>query len=191
MTIENILTQMRTHATKHDIPIIDGPTRQYIDSLLEELKPKHCLEIGTAIWYSTMCISEKISQRGGTIISCEISHPAYMTALWYQSLIQNSTLLLNSILYYGNFFKFSIDFRPKQFDFVFIDGQKSEYLDYMHHLKPLVHSDTVLIFDDIIKFSNKIAPLLEHLKQNSIPHEIIHLGDDDGILQIIAKDILW
>lgn len=69
-------------------------------------------------------------------------------------------------------------------DFVFIDGMKAEYHQYLQKIVPYLHTRYTVICDDVIKFKNKLQPLYRFLEQKQIQYTIHHLDDDDGILVI-------
>lgn len=173
-----MLQDIKAYALKHNVPIIDDPTRQYIVDLLQEQKPKYCLEIGSAIGYSTVCIAQKIQDRGGTIMWFECSYPSYMKAL---RTIKRSWLL-NIILYYGDFLKFPSHVVPARVDFLFIDAEKTSYLEYYLICKPFLSNQAIVIFDDVIKYKHKTQHLIDYLHTNNISYSIKQLTADDGIL---------
>lgn len=197
--IHDHLSIIRWYATTHRTPIIDEESRRYLENLLVEQNPKHVLEIWSAIGRSTMAIADIISRWGGDLISCEISYPSYAMACYYQFMSE----VCNYTIYFGDYCKLSSDLFSSPLDFVFIDGQKGDYLDYYLHIcnatitvlnpalyiyetKPLLADIYTLVFDDVIKFATKVQPLIDHLQQRKIPHEIVQTTDDDGILVVRA-----
>ena len=91
------------------------------------------------------------------------------------------------ILYFGDFLKFSQHLLPDQIDFLFIDAEKSSYLDYYLKCKPFLHDESIILFDDVIKYKQKTAPLIHYLDQHNIPYERKQLVDDDGVIVINNK----
>lgn len=183
--IESILDTLQSYASRHDVPIADDPTRQYIKSILEVYRPRYCLEIGSAIGYSTIAMAANIQRRWGKLDSCEVSYPSYRIALHhiYQS------QLSNIVLTYGDFRKFPADFYAYTFDFVFVDGQKNQYLEYYLKLvqNRLIDAESILVFDDVIQYAHKIQPLIDHLDSQRTPYTIHPLNKSDGILVIGAS----
>ncbi len=176
--MEEILKHLAEYAQLHNVPIIDNPTRQKIEGILQDIKPTYCLEIGSAIGYSTLCIAKKIHARDGKLISWEVSYPSYMKALY----TYYSTWLSNIVLNYGDFIKFPLDSLTHEIDFLFIDAEKSFYLEYYLKCKPYLASWATVIFDDIIKYKKKSLQLITYLDTQHIKYKIIQLTNDDGIL---------
>jgi len=67
---------------------------------------------------------------------------------------------------------------------VFIDGRKSETLDYLTRLAPYLQTTTHIIIDDAIKFKSKMQDCYDFLDKNHISYTIEQLDTDDGILII-------
>jgi predicted O-methyltransferase YrrM len=79
---------------------------------------------------------------------------------------------------------------PKKADFVFIDGQKSQYAEYMEIIETLISDTTILVLDDVIKYHNKLDTLYRFLEKKQINYEIKQLEPDDGVMVIIPKGIM-
>lgn len=68
----------RQKCEQRRIPIISSNTEDFLCGILEKYEPKICLEIGSAVAYSTCFMAKKISNRNGKIYSFERSYPAYL-----------------------------------------------------------------------------------------------------------------
>lgn len=174
------LNLLREHWISHEIPIISLPTQQYLESLLNEYKPKECLEIGGCIWYSGIFMSNIIKRRWWRLISFEISYPSYKQAL------KNITSM--SV---NNFTIYNLDFaltplnkliERSKLDFVFIDAMKKDYLRYYLKTVPFMSKNCIVIFDDVIKYSIKMKNLYRFLEKNQLNYEILQLDQDDWII---------
>jgi predicted O-methyltransferase YrrM len=69
-----------------------------------------------------------------------------------------------------------------QVDFAFIDGQKSQYGQYLAKLQPLLQPGAIVVLDDVIKFRNKLDWLYSYLSQKQIIYRVEHIEDDDGVM---------
>ena len=56
------LEKIKVKALENHIPIIMDDTLEVVGDLLNKIKPKFILEIGTAVGYSAMCFSKYISE---------------------------------------------------------------------------------------------------------------------------------
>jgi predicted O-methyltransferase YrrM len=57
---------------------------------------------------------------------------------------------------------------PEKVDFIFIDGQKSQYGEYMEIAEKISSPDTLIIIDDVIKYHNKLSSLYGYLQKKQI-----------------------
>ncbi|HBB03394.1 TPA: hypothetical protein DCZ39_00610 [Patescibacteria group bacterium] len=69
-------------------------------------------------------------------------------------------------------------------DFIFIDGQKTQYGEYMEIIEKISSPHTVIVIDDVIKFHNKIQSLYGYLQKKQINYKILQLEPDDGVMVI-------
>lgn len=166
----------------HNIPIISIHTENFIKDYLQKHKPKSIIEIGSAVWYSTSILWQTLESydRQGEIKSREISYPHYRQALQSTSPYKSITIFM------GNFCHYNCDMFLKKsyYDMVFIDGRKSETLQYLLILSRYIHPDTHIIIDDVIKFKSKMQDFYDFLDKHHIPYSIEQLDSDDGILII-------
>ncbi|MBU0626506.1 hypothetical protein KKH82_03640 [Patescibacteria group bacterium] len=73
---------------------------------------------------------------------------------------------------------------PEKADFIFIDGQKSQYAEYMEIVETLTSDTTLIVLDDVIKYHNKLDTLYGFLGKKQIDYKVHQLEDDDGIMTI-------
>ena len=172
-------TDFRNDCISRKIPIVSINTEKFISEFLFSYKPKVCLEIGSAVWYSTTIIAKQIQARNWHIFSFERSYPAYVEGL--QNISKNS--LNNVSLYPFNFMEIKLErFFLENFDFAFVDWQKSQYGNYLEKIRPLMENNSSVIIDDVIKYHNKLWSLYEFLEKKQINYEILKLEDDDWVM---------
>jgi predicted O-methyltransferase YrrM len=122
-----------------------------------------------------------IKNWGGKITSFEISYPAYQEGL------QN----IKAMNCY-NIMSYPYDIRqapikklvPETVDFIFVDGQKSQYGEYLEIIEKVCSPHTLIIIDDVIKYHNKLSSLYGYIQKKQIKFEIIQLDPDDGVMII-------
>jgi len=176
-----ILKALRKTCTERNIPIISPATEQFLWKLLRKHKPKICLEIWGAVGYSSIYIGWVINIREGKITSFEISYPAYQEGL------QNSkeAHCYNSISYpYDVLYAPIKKLVPGSVDFIFIDGQKSQYGEYLEIVEKFRSPHTVIVIDDVIKYHNKLSSLYWYLQKKQMKYEILQLEPDDWVMVI-------
>ena len=62
---------------------------------------------------------------------------------------------------------------------MFIDGQKSQYAEYLEIIETLISDTTILVLDDVIKYHNKLSTLYGFLEKKQINYEVRQLETDD------------
>ncbi len=112
--------------------------------LANYLKFKNTLELGTSLGKATVALAINNQNRVTTVEGCK------NTAAVAQSVLKKIGCCEVSVIYntFENVLNQPLGFKP---DCVYIDGNhnKEDTLNYFEKLLPLVHNDTVLIFDDI------------------------------------------
>jgi len=175
------LKELRKSCESRRIPIISLATENFLWKLLRKHKPKVCLEIWGAVGYSSIYIGNIINTRGGKIASFEVSYPAYQEGL------QNTkeARCYNSISYPYDVRQAPIKkLMQEPVDFIFIDGQKSQYGEYMEIIEKITSPHTVIVIDDVIKYHNKLIWLYWYLEKKQMKRKILQLEPDDGVMII-------
>lgn len=177
--------QIETNARKRDIPVMTKSTMKFMKKQLNKFQPKNCLEIWSAIWYSSLFIAQEIQNWWWKIIGFEISYPTYKEALsnLFEAKQNNLTI------YNCDFSKIQTDSLVSNWlDFVFIDARKKDYLEYFLSIQKHLWPECIIIFDDVIKFKDKMADLYEFLEKNQLNHKILQLDKDDWVLYLEVKN---
>jgi len=114
------------------------------------IHPKTILEIGTYTGYSALCLAEGL-QKNGTLHTIDINEELsniqkkYFEAADYKNSIKQ---------YIGN----AIDIIPslnENFDLVFIDADKANYINYFHAIINKMNSGGVILSDNVL-WSGKV-----------------------------------
>lgn len=134
------LQSLRHYAHMRQVPILSLQTEIFLDIFLDQYKPLHCLEIGSAIGYSTLFFTKKIARRNGHLLSFELSLPSYKECLYHTSLFLSPKEKTHLTVFPFDITKISLyQFLSHSLDFVFVDGRKSQYLTYLKFLEPFLN----------------------------------------------------
>lgn len=133
--------ELRKYAKENRVPIMNSQTKELLVSLVKIAKPKKILEIGTAIGYSSLIFS-KCSDAQITTIELD----------------ENTAKIANN-----NFKKYKTNIKlinddamkalrniDQGFDFVFIDANKSRYLDYFKITSKLLNEGGIIVADNVL-----------------------------------------
>ena len=131
-----------------------------LEMLVRMLRPRRALEIGTFTGYSALSMAAGLEE-GAELHTVEVDDEQKE---FIRSYFARSPHGRKITLHIGS----ALDIVPKlggEFDLAFIDGDKREYPDYYRMLmgddggRPLVHSGSVLIADNILWSGKVVQPL--------------------------------
>ena len=180
--LNEFLTQLRASCEARHIPLISPESELHIRKLLQKYQPKTCLEIGSAVGYSSIVIASTIAEWWGQLTSFEVAYPAYLEAQRniHQAKCWNTTLYPFDITKSET----TASVLPVHCDFVFIDAQKSQYGSYLEKIQEKLSSENTILLDDILKYQTKLDWLYKFLKENQINYEIFESEPGDGVMLI-------
>ena len=127
-----------------------------LELIVKMFRPKNILEIGTFTGYSALCMAAGLEE-GAVIDTCEVDDELESLS---QSFFDRSQHGHKIKLHIGS----ALEIAPKlgkQFDLVFIDGDKREYPAYYNMLmdKGLVHSGSIMLADNILWYGKVVQPV--------------------------------
>ncbi len=132
---------LRKYAIENDVPIMNSQTKELIISILQIAKPKKILEIGTAIGYSSLCFKK---YTGADITTIELdTATADIARNNFKKYNVNVDLINDDAMK-------ALRNINQGFDFVFIDANKSRYLDYFKITSKLLNKGGIIIADNVL-----------------------------------------
>lgn len=140
-----ILEEMAEYAEKMDVPIIRKEVEGFIRVLLEMKKPKKVLELGTAIGYSAILMSECIQD--GTIVTIENYEKRIPVARENIKKAGKENIIT---LIEGDALSILPKLEPS-FDFVFMDAAKAQYINFLPHVMRLLDNQGILLADNVLQ----------------------------------------
>lgn len=163
LNADEVLRGIEAEALTHGLPII-GPGRgAYLDELLLQYKPKKVLEIGTLVGYSAIRMG-RLLPRGGHLI-CIDKDPEYVQIA--KSNIAKAWLSDRIEVLTGD----AIRVIPRlsgQFDMVFIDADKRQYLDYLKACERLLHPGSIVVADNVKRHAAEVANYLDYVRNSGL-----------------------
>ena len=148
------ITDLYSFATDRNIPVAKPETTQLLYILTLIKRPMRILEIGTGIGCSAIVMSKGLSE-GGKITTIEKSEDNYKQAI---ELISDNNLTEKIEVIHSDAFLSlkKLAQEKEKFDFIFLDGAKSQYLAYYPYLMELLDKNGVLVSDNVL-FKGMIA----------------------------------
>lgn len=197
-----MLEELESYARQNYIPVLLDDTRDLLIKTIKEINPKTILEIGTAVGYSGTLM---LKYSNAILTTIELEEESIKIA--------ENTFKSNNVFDRVNQIKGDAKEVLKnlngKFDFIFLDGPKGQYINYLPYLKNLL-SDGGTLFADNVLYKGMVESLdfIPHKKRtivvnlrkyiemvtndNELKTTIYHIGDGVAISKKInAKESLW
>lgn len=162
--VEDILSS----AHKREIPVSDRETLTFLQTLLSALRPENILELGTAVGVSAAAMLSACENARITTVEKDKNF-----ALEARQNFEKLNISTKVTLIEGDAGEVIKELRG-QFDFIFLDSAKVQYVKYLPHLKRLLKSGGTLLADDVLLYGyvtgeeetpKKRKMLVEHIKE--------------------------
>jgi predicted O-methyltransferase YrrM len=140
-----LLETMKAYAALHHVPILLEPSTVVLQQAARDKRPSRVLEVGTAIGYSSLVIAREMTA-GGQLISIDTDSERQRIASQF---LAQARLLINIELVAGD----ACEVIPNlvgDFDFVFIDAAKGQYVNYLVALLPHLVTGAVIVADNVL-----------------------------------------
>ncbi len=159
---------------------ITEQTAQLLYMLIKTKQPKNILEIGTSNGYSTFWISLAAEKFDAIIDTIEVDKTRFKLAQ------KNLAGIRNIILHLGKAEQI-IPKLNKKYDFVFIDANKADYINYVKSLINKLNNKAIIVADNVISHKESLQEYLDYI--NSDPAFESMILDIDSGLEISVFNI--
>ena len=183
-----------TMATNPEHHMLSGHLQgKFLEIFSTVIRPLTVLEIGTFVGYSAICLAKGLQEKG-ELHTIEVSKDVAETA---KSNFSRTNAHDKIILHIGN----ALDIIPtleKQWDLVFIDADKPNYIEYYKLVLPKLRSGGVILADNVLfhgqvlekTITGKNAKAIQSFNdyvQKDVSVEKVMLTIRDGLLVIRKK----
>ncbi|OEH84604.1 hypothetical protein BHU72_08905 [Desulfuribacillus stibiiarsenatis] len=154
-----IYTQLESIAKEEGIPIIYPETGYFLELLCKIQQPKRILEVGTAVGYSALWM---LDATNAVIDTIEIDSERVKRA---QQLFEENHYANRIKVHEGD----AIDVLPilaqdMQYDFVFIDAAKGQYVKYFDVIDQMTSKGAIVVTDNVF-FHGMVPGIVEPTKK--------------------------
>ena len=192
-----ILTQMEQEAHKDLVPIIRKEMESFLRVILNIKHPKEILELGTAIGYSAILMSETCDAKITTIENYEKRIPIARENIKKAGKEDQIELLE------GDALEVMKTLPDDLYDFIFMDAAKAQYINFLPEVMRLLQKGGVLITDNVLQdgdliqskfvvrrrdrtIHKRMREFLETIKNDErLETSIVPIGD--GIVMAVKK----
>lgn len=186
MEKEKILFNIKEEALKNHVPIIEDDSLEYIINILKDKKPNKILEIGTAVGYSAINFSQYLVGENSKVITIEIKDKMYEKALENISLmgLQDKIEIINA-----DATKYLKEIN-EQFDIIFIDAAKGQYLVFLEEAIRLCKIGGIIIADNMLYRGRTLSDYNEHKHRtatNRLREYLVQMKEDKRLNSTLIK----
>ena len=146
-TNSEVLEKIEEQAHIDNVPIIRKEMESFLRVMLYIKKPKRILELGTAVGYSAILMSECIDE-DGKITTIENYEKRIVEAKKNIELSGKGQIIE---LLEGDATEVMKTLPSQQFDFVFMDAAKAQYNYFLPEVSRLMKKGAVLITDNVLQ----------------------------------------
>lgn len=214
--LEQELYALEQKAVEEGVPIIRRESQQLIRFLMRTRKPKHILEIGTAVGFSSLLMGryapwaelitiEKVEMRlrharenlaaEGNIILAVGDAQDVLEFMCRESERTPEEMCCRGISY--SYTEFESEFGSicgKSFDFIFLDAAKAQYMSYLPYILKLLTPGGMLLTDNVLlegkiadsKYSIERRDRTVHMRMRDFLYEITHTRELETVVLPVA-----
>lgn len=135
--------EYREFARINFVPIVRPKTSEILIEKIKEINPKNILEIGTAIGYSGLLM---LNNSSANLVTLEKDEKMFNLALRNfkkEGVSDRVNIILGDCKDY-------IEKEERKFDFIFLDGPKSHYVEYLPHLIKMLNNGGMIFCDNVL-----------------------------------------
>lgn len=172
------LQTTETHTNAH---MLSGHVQgSFLTMLSCLLQPKKILEIGTFTGYSALCMAKGL-QPGGQLHTIELREDEAAIA---RSYFEQSSYKNNIVLHTGDASKI-IPLINNLWDMVFIDADKTGYIDYYELVLPFVKQNGIIIADNVLFHGQVLEPTISGKNAKAVNAFNEHVKNDTRVQQVV------
>lgn len=179
--LEEILSELEK--TQDDFWNVSRQTGNFINMLIKVMGAKNVLELGTSNGYSGLWIAEALKQTGGHLTTVEFWEKRQCLAREYFEKCSFSDIATFKI---GSAYDVVKNEIHDEFDLVFIDANKQEYIRFFEAVHPLLKKGGIILADNITSHAEKVKPFVEAIS-NHPEYQAQILDLPDGLLMAYKK----
>lgn len=141
-----LLKRLEAYAAAHDVPIIGPHGGSFLYTIAKLTKPRHILEVGTAIGYSAIWLGRGTVEQRTKITTIEINPETAKTA---RANLEEAGLLGRVEILVGDGLE-TCRRLSGPFDLLFIDAAKEQYRAITETMLPKLSPGAVIMADNVL-----------------------------------------
>lgn len=139
------LRELEEYASENSVPIVEPETARFISVMAKIVNPKRLLEVGCAIGYSSILLSEGLAD-GGKITTLECNPD--MVRIARENILKAG--LSDRIEVVEADAKEYLSQMDDCFDYIFLDGPKAHYIYMLDDCVRMLRKGGILVADNVL-----------------------------------------
>ena len=165
-----LLSELEQFGQDNDAAISDRPRRmlnitadtgEFLAVMLKAIKARDVLEIGTSNGYSTLWLASAAQATHGHVTTVEYAEFKYVLALDNFQRAQLTDCITAIHDDAGAVFERTAD---AAYDLIFLDSERSQYLDWWPHIKRVLRPGGLLVVDNALSHAAEMAEFAARVK---------------------------
>lgn len=159
------LNELEEYARATDVPIVRTEMQSFLRFLMKMKQPKRILEVGTAIGFSALLMSEYAPQdcKITTIEKYEKRIPLAIENFKKAGKEESITLLQGDALEI-------LPTLTQEYDFIFMDAAKGQYIHFLPDILRLLKKDGLLVSDNVLQDGDVLESRFAVTRRNRTIH---------------------
>ncbi len=154
-----IYLEINKYADENFIPVLLPETASFLAQIIRLAKPKKILEIGTAIGYSAQIM---LRNSDAQLYTVEVEEKRIEVA---KKFFEKAGLNDRVTVFLGDAGEI-VPMLTGEYDFIFMDGPKTRYIEYLPYLDKLLKKDGILLCDNVL-FNGMLSGDVEIIHKKS------------------------
>ncbi|MBQ9277737.1 MAG: O-methyltransferase [Lachnospiraceae bacterium] len=164
---EGLLGEIYYKAVSDGVPVIRKEARELLKTQLLIKKPKNILEIGTAVGYSSLFMSQFISNES-RITTIELDEQRVIEAGNNIKLLGKEEVIK---VIKGDALEIISGLPDASYDFLFVDAAKGQYINYYENLVRIAEPGAIIVSDNILQDGEILESHYTVEKRNRTIHD--------------------
>lgn len=163
---KTVETFLDLEKTIQDFWNVDRKSANFLNLAVKMINAKSALEIGTSNGYSSIWIAKALKETRGRLITIEYWEKRMSLARENFKKTGVDDIIVPVV---GDAVQILADMKKEdklRFDFIFVDANKAEYIEYFNSFDSLLEKNGVIIADNILSHYKKTKDYVEELMNN-------------------------
>jgi predicted O-methyltransferase YrrM len=156
---DTVMREIEEMGKKSFIPSIGPVKGKILAEVVRKLKPRKILEVGSLYGYSAILIT-KNSPANAEITTVE-KNPEHARVT--EQNVERAKLEDQIKVIKGDAMEI-LSKLPGPFDLVFLDAEKTQYLDYLKAVEDKLHQGSVVVADNVVVFRDQMQNYLHYVR---------------------------